>query len=110
MPGLQIYLKDEGKSIACYGAAGKSTTMLNYYGIGPNLVDFIADRNEMKHGLYSPGMHIPVTNTQTILEIQPDYLLILAWNFCDEIMQQQEAYKTRGGKFIIPIPGIEVIG
>ena len=103
-------LKAEGKSIAGAGAPAKGNTLLNYYGIGTDILDFIGDRNELKHGLYTPGMHIPVTPAERILEAQPDYLLILAWNFADEIMEQQEEYRRRGGKFIIPIPAPRVIG
>jgi C-methyltransferase C-terminal domain/Putative zinc binding domain/Methyltransferase domain len=102
-------LRAEGKRIAGYGAAAKGTTLLNYYGIGPDLLDFIADRNAMKHGLLSPGMHIPVSPTERILEDQPDYLVILAWNFADEIMAQQAEYRRRGGRFIVPIPQPEVV-
>lgn len=102
-------LRAEGRRIAGYGAAAKGTTLLNYYGIGPDTLDFIADRNAMKHGLLSPGMHIPVAPTDRILEAQPDYLVILAWNFADEIMAQQEEYRQRGGRFIVPIPQPEVV-
>jgi hypothetical protein len=102
-------LKSAGKTIAGYGAAAKGTTLLNYYGIGTDLLDFIADRNAMKHGLYSPGMHIPVVSTDAILDRRPDYLLILAWNFAGEIVAQQEEYARRGGRFILPIPALQVV-
>jgi hypothetical protein len=103
-------LKREGKRIAGYGAAAKGTTLLNYYGVGPDLMDFIADRNEMKHGLYSPGMHIPVVSPDVILSEQPDYLVILAWNFGEEVIAQQAEYRHRGGKFILPMPSNEIVG
>lgn len=103
-------LKAQGKRIAGAGAPAKGNTLLNFYGIGPELLDFIADRNELKHGLYTPGMHIPVTSPERILEAQPDYLLILAWNFAAEIMEQQEEYRRRGGKFIVPIPEPRIEG
>lgn len=102
-------LREQGARIAAYGAAAKGTTLLNYYGIGPDQLDFIADRNPLKHGLYSPGMRIPVSRTERILEDQPDYLLILAWNFADEILTQQSEYRRRGGRFIVPIPYPQVI-
>ena len=102
-------LKAEGKRLAGYGAAAKGTTLLNYYRVGPEVLDFIADRNELKHGLYSPGMHIPVAATSHIIEDQPDFLVILAWNFADEIMAQQEEYRRRGGRFILPIPHPEIV-
>lgn len=101
--------KKQGKKIAAYGASAKGNTVLNYYGIGTEVLSFIADKNTLKHGLYSPGMHIPVVSTEMIESDRPDYLLILAWNLADEIMQQQKAFKAAGGKFIIPIPKPVVI-
>jgi SAM-dependent methyltransferase len=97
-------LRRAGKRLAGYGAPAKGNTLLNYYGIGPDFLEFLADRSALKHGLYSPGMHIPVVPAERVLETQPDYLLILAWNFGDEIMTQQAEYQRRGGRFILPIP------
>jgi len=102
-------LKRQGKRLAGYGAPAKGNTLLNYYGIGPDLLDFLADRNVLKHGRYSPGMHIPVVSPDRIAEEKPDYLLILAWNFGEEIMEQQAAFRARGGKFILPIPEPRVV-
>ena len=103
-------LKAQGKRLAGYGAPAKGNTLLNYYGIGPDLLDYLADRNHLKQGKLSPGMLIPVVPAERVLETQPDYLLILAWNFGDEIMEQQAEFKRRGGKFILPIPTPRVIG
>ena len=103
-------LKAQGKRLAGYGAPAKGNTLLNYYGIGPDVLEYLADRNALKQGRLSPGMHIPVVPAERILETQPDYLLILAWNFADEIMQQQAEYPRRGGKFIMPIPTPRVVG
>jgi SAM-dependent methyltransferase len=97
-------LKQQGKRLAGYGAPAKGNTLLNYYGIGPSMLEFLADRNTLKQGKLSPGMHIPVVAPDRILETQPDYLLILAWNFGAEIMEQQAEYRRRGGRFIVPIP------
>ncbi|HUF46334.1 MAG TPA: class I SAM-dependent methyltransferase [Vicinamibacterales bacterium] len=97
-------LKQAGRRIAGYGAPAKGNTLLNYCGIGPDTLDFLADRNRLKHGLYSPGMHIPIVPAEEVLKQQPDYLLILAWNFADEIRLQQEEFRRRGGQFILPIP------
>ncbi len=97
-------LRAKGKTVAGYGAPAKGNTLLNYYGIGTETLPYLADRNELKHGLFSPGMHIPVVAPSRILEAPPDYLLVLAWNFADEIIEQQGEYRKRGGKFILPIP------
>lgn len=102
-------LKASGKRLAGYGAPAKGNTLLNYFGIGPDLLEFLADRNTLKQGLYSPGMHIPVVAPEKILETMPDYLLILAWNFGDEIMAQQAEYRRRGGKFILPVPDPTIV-
>jgi hypothetical protein len=97
-------IKSQGKRIAAYGAAAKGTTLLNYTGIGPDLIDFVADRNSHKHGRYMPGQHIPIVGPEEIVGRMPDYVLVLAWNFADEIRQQQRDYLARGGKLIVPIP------
>jgi len=103
-------LARKGKRLAGYGAPAKGNTLLNYYGIGPDVLEFLADRNTLKQGLYSPGMKIPVVPPERILETMPDYLLILAWNFGDEIIAQQKEYRARGGKFILPIPEPRIVG
>jgi SAM-dependent methyltransferase len=102
-------LKSEGRRIAGYGASARGNTLLNYYGIGTDLLDYIVDRNPLKHGLYSPGMHIPVLGVERLLEDRPDDLLLIAWNFGDEIMRQQEEYRQRGGRFILPIPEPRIV-
>ena len=102
-------LKAKGKRLAGYGAPAKGNTLLNYCGIGPDTLAFLADRNELKHGRYSPGMHIPIVPPEQIAKESPDYLLILAWNFADEIMQQQERFRSGGGQFIVPIPEPRIV-
>jgi SAM-dependent methyltransferase len=102
-------LKQQGARIAAYGAAAKGSTLINYSDIGTELVDFVVDRNTHKQGLYMPGQHIPVLAPEALLERNPDYVLLLAWNFAEEILQQQKEYQQRGGRFIIPVPNPRVI-
>jgi SAM-dependent methyltransferase len=102
-------LKRRGARIAGYGAAAKGTIMLNYVGIGPATLDFVADRNTYKQGRYIPGVRLPIVAPERILETQPDYVLILPWNFKDEIMEQQAEYRRRGGRFIVPVPHPQIL-
>jgi hypothetical protein len=102
-------LKSEGSSIAAYGAAAKGATLINTIGIGRDLIDFVVDRNVHKHGKYMPGQRLPIRSTEALVEAQPDYVLLLAWNFADEILDQQADYYGRGGKFIIPVPVPRVV-
>ena len=102
-------LKAEGASIASYGAAAKGATLINYVGIGRELIDFVVDRNTHKHGLYMPGKQLEIRPVEALIEEQPDYTLLLAWNFKDEIAEQQAEYRARGGRFIVPVPVPEII-
>ncbi len=102
-------IRDQGETVAGYGAPAKGNTLLNYCGIGPDLLPYTVDRNPAKVGMYTPGMHIPVLPAATVAERQPDYVLILAWNMAEEIMRQQEDYRSKGGRFILPIPEPRVV-
>jgi SAM-dependent methyltransferase len=102
-------LKREGHRMAAYGAAAKGATLINYVGIGPDLIDFVVDRNIHKHGKYMPGQHLPIYPCERLLEVRPDYVLLLAWNFADEIIRQQGEYISGGGRFIVPVPVPRVI-
>lgn len=97
-------LKEQGHSIAGYGAAAKATTLMSYVGIDHKMLDFISDKNEFKQGKYYCGMHIPIEGPESIHEKKPDYVVVLAWNFAKEIMQEQNDFAEAGGKFIVPIP------
>lgn len=102
-------LHGRGKTIAGYGAPAKGNTLLNYCGIDSALLPFTVDRNPLKIGTLTPGMHIPVLPVDALMERRPDYVLILAWNFADEIVEQQRAYREQGGRFIVPIPSPRVL-
>ena len=102
-------LRSDGRRIVGYGAPAEGNTLLNYYGLGTDTLAYLVDRNELKIGLFTPGMHIPVVPVYRLLEDQPDYLLILAWSFADEIMREQRLYRHRGGTFILPIPEPRVV-
>ena len=106
---LLTNLKDKGASIAAYGAAAKGATLVNYVGIGNDILDFVVDRNHHKHHRYMPGVRVPILPAEELLARQPDYTLILAWNFAEEIARQQHEYLASGGKFIVPVPTPRVL-
>jgi hypothetical protein len=102
-------LKANGKTIAGYGAATKSTTLLSHFGLGKDDLAFIIDDNPLKQGLFAPATHIPVLATEELYRRRPDYLMILAWNFAEPIMANHQKYAGGGGKFIVPMPVPRII-
>jgi SAM-dependent methyltransferase len=102
-------LKSRGQRIAAYGCSAKGSTLLNYFGIGRETLDFVVDRSTAKQGLYTPGTHLPVYAPEKLLEQMPEYALLLTWNFAEEILEQQTEYQRRGGRFIVPIPQPRVV-
>jgi SAM-dependent methyltransferase len=102
-------LREQGASIAGYGAAAKGSTLLNFTGVDGELVDYVVDRNVHKHGLHMPGVHLPIRPVEALLEDTPDYVLLVAWNYKDEVLRQQSAYLERGGRFILPIPTPQIL-
>jgi SAM-dependent methyltransferase len=101
-------LKQRGDRIAAYGAAAKGSTLLNYAGIGRETLDFVVDRSPHKQGRFMPGVHLPIYAPEQLLEEMPDHVLLLTWNFAEEILEQQKVYRQLGGRFIIPVPEVKV--
>jgi SAM-dependent methyltransferase len=104
-----IGAKRAGKRVAGYGAPGKGNTLLNYCGIRGDFIDFTVDRNPYKQGKFLPGTHVPIFAPEKIAEARPDYVLILPWNFKDEIVKQMAHVREWGGRFVVPIPEVNVL-
>jgi SAM-dependent methyltransferase len=102
-------LRADGSRLAAYGAAAKGTVLLNHFGIDRDLIDFVVDKNHHKHGLLMPGVAIPIADPGRLLLDRPDHVLLLAWNFADEIIGEQAEYLAAGGAFIVPIPELRVV-
>ena len=109
--GLRSFLVDAqraSQSVVCYGAAAKGNTLLNCAGVRTDLVDYAVDRSPHKQGLFLPGSHIPIHAPGKVMETKPDYLLILAWNLREEIMEQMASIRAWGGRFVVAIPDVRV--
>jgi methylation protein EvaC len=102
-------LKSQGKSVAGYAATSKSTTILNYCGIGPDLIDYICDTTPIKQGKFSPGMHIPIVPHEYFVKNPPDFAFLFAWNHADEVMAKERAFVEAGGKWITHVPKVRVL-
>ena len=101
-------LKNKGNKIVGYAATSKSTTVINYCGITPDLVEFISHTTPIKQGKFSPGAHIPIRSHVEFEENYPDYALLFAWNHAAEIMEKEEKFRDFGGKWIFYVPNLEV--
>jgi len=106
---LLVSLKEDGKTIAGFGAPTKATTLMAHFGLDETLLDFIVDDNPLKQGLFTPTTHIPVLSADVLYERKPDYLLILAWNFAEPIMKMHQKYRDEVGQFILPMPNPEIV-
>ena len=102
-------LKAEGHAIAGFGAPAKATTLMYHFALGPDVLDFIVDNAPLKQGLYTPGLHVPVVGPAAIEERRPNYLLVLAWNFAESIVANNQVYIDAGGRFIVPLPEVKVL-
>jgi SAM-dependent methyltransferase len=102
-------LRKQGKRIAGYGAPAKGNTLLCFLELGTDKIEYIVDRSPLKQGLFTPGLRVPVVPPDRLLTDKPDYVLLLAWNFLDEILEQQAEYRRRGGKFLIPVPQVRIV-
>lgn len=108
--GLLREIRSRGKRIVGYGATSKSTTILNYCGIGPDFIEYISDTTPIKQGKFSPGMHIPVVPYETFKASPPDYAVLFAWNHAQEIMAKEKGFVEQGGRWIVHVPKVQVIG
>ncbi len=102
-------LKSKNKKIVGYGAPAKASTLLNFYGVGNDLIDYVTDTTFMKQGMYVPGVKIPIFPPEKLNESRPDYILILAWNFADAILEKEKELRDSGIKFILPVPKVKII-
>lgn len=102
-------LRARGRRIAAYGASAKGNVLLNYCGLGPESIDFVVDDTPAKQGKYYPGNHLPIVGRDALTAKRPDYLLLLAWNFADELMKNTEEFGITGGRYVIPIPALQVV-
>src|SRR5207253_651268 len=109
LTALLAEIRADGKRIAVYGASAKGSTLLNYLGLGRETLQFLVDRSSVKQGRFTPGTHFRIDAPRRLLDDMPHYCLLLAWNFADEILAQQQEYVRRGGKFILPLPVPQIL-
>jgi SAM-dependent methyltransferase len=109
LTAILTQIRLDKKSIAGFGAPAKATTLMHQFRLDSDTIKFIVDDSPLKQGLFTPGLHIPVLAPEALEQRNPDYLLLLAWNFADAIIEKSRSYLDRGGRFIIPVPKVEVI-
>jgi hypothetical protein len=102
-------VRDQGGRVAGFGAPAKATTLLHQLGLGPEIIEFIADDSSWKQGLYTPGLLIPVLPPESLYERRPDVVVVLSWGFAEDIVARHRAFRSDGGRFVIPLPEITVI-
>lgn len=102
-------VRDQGGRAAGFGAPAKATTLLHQFGLGPEIIDFIVDDSPWKQGLYTPGLLIPVLPPEALYERRPDVVVVLSWDYAEDIVARHGAFRSRGGRFIIPLPEITVV-
>ncbi len=107
--GFLLKAKQQGKTVAAYGAAAKGNTLINYAGIRPDLIAFVVDRNPAKQGKFMPGSRIPIVHEDRLMQTKPDYVIILPWNIQHEIKEQLEYVKEWNGRFVVAVPGLSVL-
>lgn len=107
--GFLHEVKRGGARIAAYGASAKGSTLMNAFGIGADLIEFVVDRSTLKQGRFTPGNHLPILPPEALSERKPDYALLLTWNFAQEVLAQQRAFRDGGGRFILPLPTVKVV-
>jgi hypothetical protein len=107
--GLLGRLKGEGKRLIGYGASGRATTIMNFCGIDTSYLDFTVDDAPAKHGLYTPGTHVPVRAWAAAEAAPPDYAVLFAWSFAEEVTKRRMDYLRQGGKFIVPLPEVRIM-
>ena len=106
---LLLSLKKKGKRIVGYGAPAKGNTLLNYFKIGPEIIDYIIDTTISKQGTFTPGSHIPIMSPETLRKEMPDNVLLLSWNYADAILEKEKELRKKGVKFIIPVPRVKIV-
>lgn len=108
--GFLLNASERGESVVCYGAAAKGVTLMNYCGLGSDLVDYVVDKSPHKQDRFMPGANVAIYPPSKIFETRPDYVMILPWNISDEVCREMEGIREWGGRFVVPIPSVRVIG